>query len=106
MIQKAGLSIHLALSRCMELGPSHGFSFFFYGTEIMMISCQLHRIIVLNEKIFRTVLQKLLHGLHMLNKETQLLAPLVKGERRLRECRRSGRSVGRLIILGTPRVKW
>ena len=71
-----------------------------------MLPCQIHRIIVFNEKILGTVLCKLLHGLHVLNKGTQLLVPLVKGERRLRECRSHGRSVGRLIILGTPRVKW
>lgn len=99
---------HLLLSRCMTLDKSlnHGFSFFFYRTEIMILPYQLHGIIVLNEKIFGTVFWKLLHAFQILNRETQLLFSLLKGEWRLREWQRSGRNAGRLIILGTPRVKW
>ena len=96
---------HLLLSRCMTLDKSlnHVFSFFFYRTEIMILPYQLH---VLNEKIFGTVFWKLLHAFQILNRETQLLFSLLKGEWRLREWQRSGRNAGRLIILGTLRVKW
>lgn len=69
---------------------SHGISFLFYGTEIMMLPCHLHRIIVLNGKIFGTMLQKLLHGLHLLNKETQLPAPL-EAERMQEEWEKRGK---------------
>lgn len=93
MIHKEALSTHLPLSRCMTLDKSRnrGFSFLSYGTEIMVLPCQLHGVIVLNEKILGTVFWKLLHALHMPDREAQPPVSLVKGERRLRERRRDKR---------------